>query len=108
MNANMFTRARLQLPLTPGERTFLKFLNGAVVSALLAGLAAIMQFLLLPIVNWHAVFLIGGGTIGTTLAFTFQKYFTAQGDIPAATLAGDIGTVIGQKTGVNDVKQGVA
>lgn len=105
---NVFQRNFLGLNLSPAQRAFIKVVKGAVISALFAGLAAVVQFLLLPTINWHAVLLIGGGTIGTTLAFALDKYFSAQGDTPLATVAGEVGTIIGQKTGVNDVKQGVA
>lgn len=105
MNANMFTRARLQLPLSPAERSFLKFLQGVFWSVILAGVTAVLPLLEQQTINWRTVLTLGAGTLGVTLALSIQKYFTSQGDIPAAALAGDVGTVIGQKTGVNDVKQ---
>lgn len=105
---NVFQRNFLGLNLTPGQRAFIKFAKGAAVTALAAGLAAGAQFLLLPTVNWHAVFLFGGGTVAASFAFALDKYWTAQGDAPLGTVAGEVGTIIGQKTGVNDVKQGVA
>lgn len=101
---SMFTRARLQLPLTPAERSFLKFIQGAVVTVMVAAAAAGLPFIEQQTVDWRTVITVTAGTFVATLASMVQKYFTAQGDLPAATLAGDVGTVVTVKTGLNDVK----
>jgi hypothetical protein len=108
MNTNMFTRARLQLPLTPGERSFLKFIQGAVWSVILAGMTAVLPLIEQQTINWRTVITLGAGTLGVTAALSIQKYFTSQADTVGATIAGDVGTVIGQKTGVNDPQTPVA
>jgi hypothetical protein len=100
MNANMFTRARLNLPLSPGERAFLRFLPGVGWSALFTAITAVLPLVEQQSVNWHTVITVGVGTLATTLAYTIQHYFTSQGDTIAAGITGDVGTVVGQKTGV--------
>lgn len=104
VKTSMFTRARLQLPLTPGERSFLKFLQGVIWSILLTAVVAVLPLVEQQTINWHTVITVGAGTLGLTLASTVQKYFTSQGDTVGATIAGDVGTVISQKTGLNEVK----
>jgi autotransporter adhesin len=102
---SMFTRARLQMPLTPAERSFLKFIQGAIVTVLVAAIAAGLPFVEQQQVNWRTVITITVGTFVATLASMVQKYFSAQGDGGLATLAGDVGTVVSQKAGLNDLKQ---
>lgn len=102
---SLFTRARLQLPLTPPERAFLKLLQGSVVTVLTAAVVAALPYLEGQTVNWQTVIRIGAGAGVATLVTVVSKYWTAQGDNPAASLAGDVGAVIQQKLGANDVKQ---
>jgi hypothetical protein len=77
---NMFTRSRLNLPLSPAERSFLKLLQGIVASALVSGVVAVVPFLEQQTVNWHTVATVGVSAVAVTLYTAIQKYFTAQGD----------------------------
>lgn len=101
---SLFTRSRLQLPLTPSERAFLKLLQGSVVTVITAGVIAVLPYIEGQSINWQTVIRVGAGALIATATATLSKYFTAQGDNPAASLAGDVGAVLQQKLGTNDVK----
>lgn len=87
---SMFTRARLQLPLTPSERSLLKALQTMAFSAIVAGVVAVLPFLEGQQVNWLTVIKVAGGAVGVAFFTTLSKYFTAQGDGQLAGAAGAI------------------
>ena len=100
---NVFSSAANGLSLTPGQRAFLKIVKGFVVSAVAAGLTAVAQLLSAgSAVDWQKVAVVGGVAFGTSLAFALDKYWTAQGDAPLGTLAGEVGQMIETKAGAND------
>jgi hypothetical protein len=100
---SMFTRARLQLPLTASERALLKLLQGSVVTILTAGVMAALPYLEGQAINWTTVIRVGAGAAIATLVATFSKYFTAQGDNAAAALTTDIGAVIAKDLSIGPV-----
>ena len=102
---NMFTRARLNLALTPAERAFLKALKGIATSVVLAGATAVWPLVQAQTINWRTVGEVAVGSMAVTFFYAMDKYWTAQGDPALGAVAGDMGTVIAQKTGVSDVKQ---
>jgi hypothetical protein len=92
---NLYTRARMSLPLTPSERSFLKVLKGFVISAAIAAFMTAAQ--LVPnggAVDWAKVLLSVIVAFVTTLCFALDKYWSAQGDTIPAVVAGDIGTAV--------------
>jgi hypothetical protein len=78
---NLFARARAGLVLSPGERTFLKFVDGAAISAGVAAVTAIVN-LLAPghAVDWRTVAIVGGVAFGTSILAALKKYATAHFD----------------------------
>ena len=83
---NLFTRARLNLNLTPAERAFLRLVEGTLIGAVVAGAQAI-----LPMFNDAALAqpdAIAWGTIlhtflaafGATLILAARKYLAARAD----------------------------
>jgi len=102
VNGNLFQRAVKGLPLTPGERAFLKALQTLVMGAILAVLLGASQYLAGsggPI-DW--------GKLGYVLLLTFlfslghglAKYFTAQGDAP-------LGQAVEQVTSAAEKRSGI-
>ena len=91
---NMFQRARYSLPLSPAERSLLKFLQGSVASLLAAGLVAALPALEQQSVDWRTVITVGAGAIFVTGAQALSKYFTAHGDPVLGTLVGDAGSSV--------------
>ena len=85
---NLFQRASQKLPLTPGERAFIKLIQGWVLTALSAGIMAGAQYLLNnQQVNWQAMLYIVGGAVLLSVLSAVTKYYTAQGDVPIAVLS---------------------
>jgi hypothetical protein len=85
---NLFARASAGLALTPGERAFLKVVDGFVFTAGGAAFAAVAQLLSAGgVVDWRKVAAVAGVTFATSLVVAIKKFFTAQGDAPAVALA---------------------
>lgn len=95
VKASMFTRARLGLDLTPGERAFLRFVQGIVPTVLASGIVAAVPFLESQSVNWKEVATVAVVAMSVNLFNTLQKYFTAQGDGALAGVAGSVATAVG-------------
>jgi hypothetical protein len=86
---NLFARASAGLALTPGERAFLKVVDGFVLTAGGAAFAAVAQLLSAGgVVDWRKVAAVAGVTFATSLVVAMKKFFTAQGDAPLAAAAG--------------------
>lgn len=84
---NLFSRAWQNLPLSPGERAFLKLLKGWLFTAIGVGLIAGAQYLTNnQQVNVWALAWITGGAIGLSVLTALDKYFTAQGDLPLSVM----------------------
>lgn len=100
---NLFQRAYAGLNLTPGERAALKLWKGFLLTAVAAGLAAGVQALSASgAIDWRKVAAVAAVAFGTSLAFAFEKYFTAQGDAPLAALAGEVVQSIATHAGPQD------
>ena len=103
---NLFARSRAQLNLSPGERAFLKLIEGFVVAGVVAALPIVAQLLAQQSVNWADVARLAGGTFAVAALMAAAKYYKAQGDIPLeetiALAAGKVAHATG--TGMNDVK----
>jgi len=90
---NIFQKAAANLPLTPGQRAFLKFLQGTFWTAMLSGAQVA-----LPLVQSQPLAAINWGNVGhnaliaflVTAGLAFQKYFRAQGDTALATAVGGV------------------
>lgn len=91
---NMFTRARLKLPLSPAEHAFIEFLWGALFSAIVSGMLAAVPFVETQTVNWKLVITSALVTTGVNLFNALRQYCLKLGDSPLATLAGDVGSII--------------
>ena len=88
--AGMFQRSAAGLSLTPGQRALLRLVEGLVVSAVIAGLQAVMPLLnaaqLDPsAVPWASVAHTFVATVMTALGLSVVKFFKAQGDGPMTT-----------------------
>ena len=78
---NLFSRAARNLPLTPGERAFLKLLKGWIYTAVAAGIAVGVQYLYNnQMIDWQKLGYLIGGAFMLSLLTALEKYFTAQGD----------------------------
>jgi hypothetical protein len=76
---SLFQRARAYLPLTPSERAFLKFLQGAICTAIVAAASLIYQGFSQHL-DWTAILHTALAAGATALLFTFNKYLTAHLD----------------------------
>ncbi len=87
---NLFARASANLPLTPGERAFLKVVEGVVLTAALAALTAAY-----PTISTGSLASVDWARTGSVAAIAFlvsmlqaaNKYFRAFGDPPLAAVA---------------------
>jgi hypothetical protein len=87
LNGNIFQRAWQNLPLSPGERAFLKLLKSWLFTAIGVGLIAGAQYLTNnQQINVWALAWITGGAVGLSLLTALDKYFTAQGDLPLSVM----------------------
>jgi hypothetical protein len=94
----MFTRARLQLPLAPSQRAFLKVLKGLVISAIMTAATAVWPLIQSQNVNWRTVVITAITTVAFTLFTALDKYWTSQGDAPLAAVAGSVAAAIPSPT----------
>lgn len=78
-------RARAKLPLTPGERAWLKLAEGLALTAVLAALVTAGHALEgSGPVDWQRVGFAAGVAALVAVLNALAKYFTAQGDAPLA------------------------
>ena len=93
---NIFQQAHKNLPLSPTERAFLRFVYMAVGSAALTGAVAAAQFVAANNhnINWTTVITVFVSTFGLTLIETGRKYVTAHGDGPLAAATQLVSAVI--------------
>ena len=91
---NMFQRAFLGLNLNPAERAFMRFVEDAAISALIAAVVAVVPYLETQQVNWRVAITVGAGAFALTLYNTISKYLKAHGDAPLSAVVSDIGPVI--------------
>ena len=83
---NFLQRAAQNLPLTPGERAFLKLLKNWLYSAIGTGLLIGGQAALSTngAVDWLHTAYVAGGAVTLSLLTALDKWFMAQGDSPLA------------------------
>jgi hypothetical protein len=107
----VFSDAAAGLPLSPAQRAFLRFVEGLLMTALVAALPVFSQLLAgqnLAQLNWAATAQSAAGAFGVALLLTLSKYFKAHGDLPGAAAGQLLDTAAAdlQKTAglPNDVK----
>ncbi len=84
---SIFQRAWQNLPLSPGERAFLKLLKGWLFTAIGVGLIAGAQYLTNnQQINVWALIEVAGGAMALSVLMALDKWFSAQGDLPAAVM----------------------
>lgn len=80
---SLFQRAAQQLPLSPGERAFLKALQTLCIGAVISVLVTASQLLVGDgAIDWRKAGYILLLTFLFSLGHGLAKYFTAQGDAP--------------------------
>lgn len=79
---NILSRAWQGLNLTPGERAFLKLLEGWIFTAVGTGVAIAYQMLATGNQDFQKITLVAGGAAGLTVLNALKKYLAAQTDLP--------------------------
>ncbi len=83
---NIFLKAWNGLNLSPGQRAFLKVVQGLIIGGLLAAFLAIAQYFYSNgAVNWRSVLDVALVAFLMSVGYGLSKYFSAQGDAPVAT-----------------------
>lgn len=77
---NLFQRDARHLTLTPGERAFLKLLEGFSIAGFVAAVTIVAQLLGLPGVDWLLVLKVAAGAFAVGFLGAIAKYYKAQGD----------------------------
>lgn len=89
---NIFQKAQQGLNLTPGQRAFLKLVDGLVIAAILAAIpivgSAVSTRLREGNIDWTAIALFALGTFGSAFAAAVVKYCKAHMDNPLAVVVG--------------------
>jgi hypothetical protein len=103
MSNNVFAKAQAGAWLSPGQRAFLKVVDGWVAAGAFSALLFVFQLLGTGSINWAQDWrpIVGAFLVATALAA--KKYFTAQGDTQMANVAGQAAAGAAQWAGVNDV-----
>ncbi|MEO6890530.1 MAG: hypothetical protein ABI324_16215, partial [Ktedonobacteraceae bacterium] len=82
---NIFLKAWNGLNLSPGQRAFLKVIQGLIIGGLLAAFLAIAQYFYSDgAVNWHSILDVAAVAFLMSVGYGLSKYFSAQGDAPVA------------------------
>lgn len=82
---NIFSLARAGANLTPGERAFVKLVEGWLIVGLGSALLALGTELSSPHPDWPTTLKYMGVAFATATLFAAVKYFKAQGDAPLAS-----------------------
>ena len=82
---NIFSRAAAGLNLTPGERAFLKLVEGLWATALVAALPVVAEALAQRSVDWTVVLHAALAAAVTAVVLAILKYAKAQGDDPLSS-----------------------
>lgn len=78
---NLFQKANANLPLSPGQRAFLKLLQGFALTALISGLLAAAEYLAgNGVIDWQRLLIVVLAQAALAVGHAVAKYFTAQGD----------------------------
>lgn len=81
----IFARSFKGLNLSPGERAFVKLVEGWLFTALATGVAIAYQLLATGSHDYSKIALVAGGAAGLTVLNSFKKYLAAQTDLPLTT-----------------------
>lgn len=95
----LWRRARRHEPLTPGERAFLRLIEGLVCAALVATLPVVADALGSAGVNWTDVGRAALAAAAVAVLLALAKYARAQGDPALGDALGAMSGVLGEKTG---------
>ena len=108
---DIFSRAAQNLPLTPGERAFLKLVEGFLMSAFVAALPVLSQLLAganLAHLDYWATLRTFVAAFGVALLLAISKYYKAHGDVAGLAVGQVLDTAaadLQQTAGLpNDVK----
>jgi hypothetical protein len=100
---NVFAQAQAGLSLTPGQRAFLKAVEGFAFAAITAAAVALFQLTSTGTINvardWP--FVAGAGAVAFLSAAS--KYYKAQGDAPLSSALGQAAAGVQKWAGANDV-----
>jgi hypothetical protein len=103
----LLQRARRHEPLTPGERAFLRLIEGLVCTALVAALPVVADALGSAGVNWTDVGRAALAAAAVAVLLALAKYARAQGDPALGDALDELGEALGEKTGDKaSVRQG--
>ncbi len=94
----LFQRARRYLPLTPVERAFLKFIQGAICTAIVAAISIIYQGLSQHL-DWRATLSAALAAGGAAVLLSLNKYLTARLDPALESLISGVETAMRLPTG---------
>lgn len=87
---NVFAQARNNLNLTPGQRAFLKLVEGFLVAGVIAALPIISQALAAQSINWSQVLRTAAAAFSVAVLLALTKYLKAQNDPPLNTVAATV------------------
>lgn len=91
---NVFAQAHNHLNLTPGQRAFLKLVEGFCVAGVVAVLPFISQALAAQSINWAQVLRTAAATFSVAALLAVTKYLKAQNDPPLTTAATTIAQAV--------------
>ncbi len=95
----LLQRARRHEPLTPGERAFLRLIEGLACTALVAALPVVADALGSTGVNWADIGRAALAAAAVAVLLALAKYARAQGDPALGDALDELGDVLGEKTG---------
>ena len=81
----VFSRTFKGLNLSPGERAFVKLVEGWLFTAVATGAAIAYQLLATGSHDYNNIGLVAGGAAGLTVLNSFKKYMSSQSDLPLTT-----------------------
>ena len=99
---NLFALARIGANLTPGQRAFLKLVEGFCVAGVVAATPVVASLLSRQGVAWQDVARIAVAAFLTAALLAASKYYKAQGDAPLSqvlTLAAQEAQTLGGAAG---------
>ena len=102
MLLDIYTRAREHQNLTAAERTLLRFIDGALLTALLTALNVIYQTVSQPSVHLKSVLLTALSAGGVSLGLSISKFLRASGELPLADSVQEGTDLVAQRAGVNE------
>ena len=84
---NLFALARAGATLTPGQRAFLKLVEGFVIAGAVTAVPVVADLLTRPGgVDWQTVIKAGAEAFTVAALMAASKYYKAQGEAPVANV----------------------